>query len=64
MAQIVLQLDGPNDGVLEKKRARLPGGTWVSHTLRECHSGRSLMAYPSQCLNATRNREMNKLAAR
>ena len=46
------------------KRAQLPGGTWVSHTLRECHSGRSLMTYPSQCINPTRNREMNKLAAR
>ena len=62
MTQLVL--DDPNDGVAEKKRAQLPGGTWVSHTLRECHSDRSWMAYPSQCENAMRNREMNKLAAR
>ena len=57
-------LDGPNDGVVEKERSQLPGGTWVSHTQRECHNEKLMMAYPSQCLNATRNREMNKHAAR
>ena len=62
MTDIVL--DDPNDGVVEKERSKLPGGTWVSHTQRECHSKNQLMAYPSQCLNATRNREMNKYAAR
>ena len=62
MTQFIL--DGSNDGTAEKKRSQLPGGTWVSHTQRECHSEGLLMEYPSQCLNATRNREMNKLAAR
>ena len=57
-------LDDPNDGVVEKKRAQLPGGNWVSHTQRECHGEKRMMEYPSQCLNATRNGEMNKHAAR
>ena len=56
-------LANPNDGATELKRDKLPGGTWVSHTLGECHSSGSLMRYPSQVLNATRNSEMNKHAA-
>lgn len=60
-AEIVL--DDPNDGATELKRDRLPGGLWVDHSLRECHID-SLMRYPGQCNNATRNSEMNKYTAR
>lgn len=55
-------LADPNDGATELKRDKLPGGTWVSHSLGECHTDQ--MAHPSQCNNATRNGEMNKYAAR
>ena len=44
------------------ERDQLPGGTWVSHSLGECHIDQ--MTHPGQCYNATRNSEMNKYAAR
>lgn len=55
-------LDTPNDGIAEKKRAQLPGGTPVDNTVGECHLAG--MTYPSQCYNNDRNSDMNKNAAR
>ena len=55
-------LKGPNDGLVEVGKARLPFGRAEGIAPGECHSVN--MQWPSQCHNAKRNAEMNRYAAR
>ena len=55
-------LKGPNDGLVEVGKARLPFGRGEGISPGECHSVN--MQWPSQCKNPRRNAEMNKYAAR
>ena len=55
-------LKGPNDGLVEVGKARLPFGRGEGISPGECHSVN--MQWPSQCRNAKRNAEMNRYAAR
>ena len=60
-------LSSPNDGVVEKERARLPFGNHVSDAPGECHFDLSFLPlcwYPSQTDNKQRNQEMDREAAR
>ena len=57
-------LSSPNDGVVEKERARLPFGNHVSDTPGECHLNLPICWCPSQTDNKQRNREMDREAAR
>ena len=60
-------LSSPNDGVVEKERARLPFGNHVSDTPGECHFDLSFLPFcwcPSQTANKQRNQEMDREAAR
>ncbi|KAI6651736.1 hypothetical protein LOD99_4984 [Oopsacas minuta] len=55
-------LKGPNDGLVEVGKARLPFGRGEGISPGECHSVN--MQWPSQCHNTKRNAEMNRFAAR
>ena len=55
-------LKGPNDGLVEVGKARLPFGRGEGISPGECHSVN--MQWPSQCHNVKRNAEMNRYAAR
>ena len=55
-------LKGPNDGLVEVGKARLPFGRGEGISPGECHSVN--MQWPSQCHNNKRNAEMNTYAAR
>ena len=55
-------LKGPNDGLVEVGKARLPFGRGEGISPGECHSVN--MQWPSQCHNTKRNAEMNNFAAR
>jgi len=52
----------PNDGTTEQQYGQLPGANNAGHKKAWCHT--TDMKYPNQCTDATRNAEMNKLAAR
>lgn len=55
-------LKDPDDGVIEKHRAFLPGGRYLGHTHGECHS--RMMQNPAQTENHIRNSVMRWSAAR
>lgn len=55
-------LKDPDDGVVEKHRAFLPGGHYLGHSQGECHT--RLMKDPSQTENNFRNSVMRWSAAR
>jgi len=57
-----LALFSPNDGTTELAKAQLKGANDAGHKFEWCHT--TGMAYPNQCTDADRNREMNSLAAR
>ncbi|UKE73250.1 choice-of-anchor X domain-containing protein [Xanthomonas graminis] len=57
-----LVLDDPEDGVVEKVNAQLPGGVNRGHTTGQCHT--TGMRDPAQYLDASRNATMNANAAR
>jgi len=57
-----LALYSPNDGTTEVVKAKLAGATYAGHKKEWCHT--SGMAYPNQCSDPTRNKEMNANAAR
>lgn len=54
-------LSDPNDGVVELKRAQLPGGVNQGNTTGQCHT--ATMRDPSQVNDAARNAIMNANAA-
>jgi hypothetical protein len=57
-----LMLDDPDDGVTEKWSGQLVGGRNKGHTYGQCHT--RLMKDDAQCTDRSRNRKMNKRAAR
>jgi hypothetical protein len=57
-----LLLSDPEDGVVERSRAQLPGANNMGHTEGWCHT--TGMRDPAQTTDAARNAEMNQRAAR
>ena len=57
-----LFLDSPNDGVVERAKGQLPGGTNAGHVVGWCHT--TGMSNPANYLDSVRNVERDAAAAR
>ncbi len=53
-------LEGPNDGVVERRNGQLPGGNFGGHSKNQCHT-EGLNGYLSQTRDVARNRVMDRV---